>query len=124
MQLTTVLFVAMFALMAVVHVVALELILYWRYFWFDIPMHALGGLVVALGFFTLIDLRLLPLTFRAHTLMMLSFVAVVALAWELFELSIGIPIEDDFFIDTSIDLVMGMGGGIIGLYIARRIHSV
>ena len=36
-------------ILAVTHIISLELFLYWRYWWLDLPMHILGGSVVALG---------------------------------------------------------------------------
>lgn len=113
-KLPTVLFLLSSLLLAISHIVALKFFLYWQYLWLDIPMHALGGVVVALGVFSLYDFKenfpkrlLLPIP-------VLTFVLLSALAWEVYELQIGIQIEEDYAIDTIIDIIMGMLGGVFG----------
>ncbi len=123
LQLTTIIFLIGFSLLAGIHILATELYLYWYFFWFDIPMHLFGGAVVALGFFTLRDLRLLPnswLMFWKIPFLVLS----VALVWESFELFTGIPIESNFFMDTAIDLCVGVLGGYAGYYIGIQLRSL
>ena len=60
LQLTTIIFFIAFSLLALIHVIAIRLALYWHFLWLDMPVHCLGGIVVALGFFTLRDLGLFP----------------------------------------------------------------
>lgn len=123
-KLTTIFFLIAASILAVVHIVAIELVLYWRYAWFDIPMHVLGGTVIALGVFTIADLfpkfpkRLL------YPIPVLLFVLLGSLAWEVYELGIGIPIEDDFEIDTSIDLFMDMLGGVVGYIVGYAVSTL
>jgi hypothetical protein len=113
-KLPTFLFILTGSILAIGHAVSLKFFLYWQYLWLDIPMHTLGGMVVALGIFTIYDFRpnlpmrlLLPIP-------VLLLVILVALAWEVFELMIGIPIEANYGIDTAIDLIVGILGGVIG----------
>lgn len=121
MKRNTLFFLLAGACLAVWHYLALELHLYWRYLWFDIPMHALGGVVVALGLFTLKDLfprspRWLY-TFPAAVL----FVLFVALAWELFEVSIGVIFEESrYVVDTTTDLIVGLLGGAFGYFVGSK----
>jgi len=124
LKLPTIFMLIAASVLATVHVISLELHLYWKHLWLDIPMHALGGAVVALGIFTLHDLMPhFPRRFL-YPVPVLLFVLVVALAWEVYELGIGIPIEDDFEIDTIVDIVMGMLGGIIGYVVGYSVSTL
>lgn len=124
LKLPTILFLVMGSLLAVSHVLALKLSLYWQYLWLDIPMHMLGGLLASLGVFTIYDLYhkfpkrlLLPIP-------VLLFVLVVALAWEVYELQIGIPVESGYAVDTAIDLIVGMLGGVLGYMIGYSVSQL
>lgn len=123
-KLPTIFFLIAASILATVHILAIELFLYWRYPILDIPMHVLGGAVVALGLFALHDLfpkypkrLLLPIP-------VLLLVLLVSMAWEVYELKIGFPIEDDFEIDTITDLIMDMLGGIIGYIVGYSVSSL
>lgn len=123
LQLTTVLFLITFSTLAVIHVIAIELFLYWHYFWFDIPMHVFGGVVVSLGLFTLRDLRIFP-NKLLKPIPVLLLVVVVALIWEGYEVLIGIPILADYPIDTAIDIAMGLLGGYAGYIIGNSLRNL
>lgn len=123
-QTNTMLLLVTSSVWAVTHVLALELFLYWRYQWFDLPMHFLGGVVVALCFFSLRDFRV-PVPKRWYRLVPVTLgVLIVALVWEYYEVFIGIPIEPNYEIDTLSDLCMGTLGGMVGYFIASRISRV
>ncbi|MEX0930927.1 MAG: hypothetical protein WDZ68_01400 [Candidatus Paceibacterota bacterium] len=111
--------------LAVVHILALRFFLYWRYEWFDIPMHLFGGAIVALGVLAARDLHI-PffdrlVTFKA-TIVVVLFVAVI---WELFEFIGGISvIQESFVLDTATDLIAGIIGGSIGYIVGRSIAEL
>ena len=87
-------------------------------------MHVLGGAVVALGVLTLYDFRV-PIPKRwANLVPVVLMVIVVALLWEWYEILIGIPIEDDYEVDTIIDLIAGTVGGIIGYFVGSRLQGL
>ena len=112
------------SVLALIHIISLELFLYWRFFWLDVPIHALGGAVAALGVFALYDLGF-PASKRYLKLIpVLAFVLIVAFMWEIYELKIGIIIEDDYEIDTIIDLGMGLLGGFIGYIVGNRMQTL
>ncbi len=104
-----------------------EFFLYWKFWWFDIVMHFLGGLWVGLsalwfysfsGFFE--DVRKdKPFIF------LLSFlsVLVVGLGWEVFEFLIEIDFSNNYISDTSLDLIMDILGGITASLIVLRIGN-
>jgi len=120
---TTVLFLSLFALLAGVHIVALKLFLYWKFSWFDIPMHFGGGVVVALGIFTLYDLHLFVPKRYLQLLPIILLVFLVAMIWEVYELFIGVPIEDDYVVDTLTDLGMGLLGAVVGYTVGMFSHK-
>lgn len=123
LQLTTIIFLIAFSLLAIIHAIALTLSLYWHFLWFDIPMHAFGGMIVALGFFTLRDLKLFPnASLRITRILFLTF--AIAVIWELFEYFAGVPIDSNYAFDTSLDITMGLLGACIGFYIGTSLRNL
>ncbi len=123
LQITTIIFLIAFSVLAVIHKIAMTLSLYWHFSWFDIPVHAFGGMIVALGFFTLRDLKLFPnkwLTLSRVFLLTL----LITIAWELFEFLAGVPRDAAFVSDTILDICMGLSGSIIGFYIGTSLRNL
>ena len=125
MQILLPFFLVTVSTLAILHNAALTFFLYWRYSWFDIPMHVLGGICVAFGVavipFSLSRLRSFPVTLMSSVLM----AGFIGIAWELFEVFAGISIMDeDFVLDTTIDLCMDLVGGALGYSIVRSIKSL
>ena len=121
---TFVLFAITLASVALAHYLALQFFLYWRYVWFDVPMHFFGGAMLALMLHSAPVFRdSFPKGFltRGATLV---FVLFVGLSWEVFELLAGVPVEDNFVFDTSLDLTMDLIGGYVGYFLARRFATV
>ncbi len=102
---------------AILHAAGLFLFLQWYFWWYDIMLHFLGGLWVALMF------QWLARTGQyAHSLAATIFaVLFVGLAWEVFEFLVGSPRESRYLFDTSLDIVMDLSGGIVGYVIASWI---
>lgn len=123
LQLTTILLLISFSLLSVLHFLALKLHLYWQLAWFDIPMHFFGGAIVALGVFTLRDLRFISSTYLTPK-HVVGFVLFVAVVWELFEFYAGLYQASNYYADTSLDVVMGLLGGLVGYFIGKRLHSL
>lgn len=118
-------FLIALSILAGVHLIALELFLYWRYLWLDIPVHFLGGIVVVLGVYAYTELTLPFARLLSGTLLqILSIVVVVMIMWEIFEVWAGIPIYDNYVYDTALDLMMGFIGGLVGFYIAKRMKTL
>ncbi len=110
--------------MAVTHYLAIELYIYWRYPWFDIPMHFIGGSVVALGYLTAHDF-IPKLPSRWFTFVpALIFVFSTALLWELFELVAGITVQNGYMVDTVVDIMMGLFGGTAGYFVGSKIKEI
>lgn len=124
LKLPTVFFLISFSFLAGIHIIALQLFLYWKFQWFDIPMHFLGGIVVALGLFTLHDLKLVIKKRHLQIFPIVLLVFAVAMLWEVYELLIGIPIESNYVADTLTDLCVGLLGGLIGYGIGTSIKKL
>jgi len=105
------------ALLATLTSLAVTHFLYWRIWWFDMPMHALGGLCAALLAAWLVAYRgskiSLPLC--------LLFALLTGIAWELFEYSEGITNAYHFSYptDTFKDVSLGLIGGFVGWILGR-----
>lgn len=110
--------------LAVLHVLAVELFLYWRFQWIDTPMHALGGSVVALGLFAGNAMGWwVPKRWLQFVPVMLIVLAV-ALGWEVFGLYAEAPMGANYVSDTLTDLAAGLVGGVIGYFVGSKINSL
>jgi hypothetical protein len=98
-----------------VHYFALQNDLYWHYLWLDIPMHFLGGLWAALACVWFLRF-FMP---RASFALVLAGVVGIGIAWELFEFIVGFQ-ENNYALDTSLDIVMDITGGFCGFLLGRR----
>ncbi len=103
--------------LGVTHISALQYSLYWHYVWLDTFTHFLGGAWVALVLVWL-GVRSKITTSYAG---IIAGVIVIGFGWEVFEYIGGIPREANFFLDTSIDLVMDVLGGIVGVAVGRKL---
>lgn len=126
LQLTTIIFLVAFTVLAGIHTLASHLYLYWKYGWLDIPVHFLGGIVVTLGLFTLRDLHLFPNKFLKF-MPVLACVLSIALVWEVWEYLSNLTdtsILKDYIIDTVTDLCMGLTGGALGYFIGNNLRNL
>lgn len=125
MKLTTTLFLLAGMVLAVLHYFSLELYLYWRYAWLDIPMHFLGGVVVAFGYLTVRDFFPSWSKKRFTLFKTLAVVIMAAVVWEVFEVLIGVIFEEGrYVIDTLSDLLIGALGGVLGYYLSSRVSQL
>lgn len=122
---TTIIFIITALVLAVTHYLAIEFFLYWRYLWFDMVTHTLGGATVALGLFSLKDFWPKMPAFFLRLFPVVIFVFLVAIVWEVFEIWAGISMtEPNYLADTALDLVLGILGGAIGFVVARSIKTL
>lgn len=118
----TVFFLITASTLAVTHYLAIEFYLYWLYLWFDMPMHFLGGVTVALGYLSVRDFIVsLPL-WLFKFVPTIFFVLLVAVSWEVFEFWTGLTTDEALYVnDTLSDLVLGVLGGTLGYLVGKRI---
>ncbi|MEK7589672.1 MAG: hypothetical protein AAB475_00240 [Patescibacteria group bacterium] len=125
------LFVEQFILLAVVALldfIALKFYLYWIFWWFDIPVHFLGGLWVGLivmwffffSGFIYKDVNLMKKT-KIFFIIILS-VIIIGVLWEVFEVGAGLISTDEYgyFLDTPLDIIMDIFGGIVAFIYAKK----
>lgn len=105
------------ALILYLNTIALEHFLYWTYWWYDIVMHFLGGVLIASGTAWLLTRfgRSQKLSRYSFLMWTIAAVLLVGAGWELFEYTNGFFIgEANVVRDTIGDLVMDTTGGIVG----------
>lgn len=97
--------------LAAVHLYALPNYWYWYFPWLDVPVHFLGGMVMATAVIGVLG-RYKPRTFLILTV-------GGAIGWELFQYFIYVQREANFIFDTSLDLLMDALGITLVYLIAR-----
>ena len=118
-----ILFFLSLVLLAVIHYLAINLSLYWIYPWLDIPIHFLGGAVVALGTQSSLFKRIFKTSDISFikTLLIVLFVGTV---WEVFEWRVGIVDSIKYAFDTGLDICMDLLGGVIGFVTAKALSHL
>ena len=116
------------AVIAVLHFLALKFYLYWTFEWFDILMHFLGGLWVALvatwffffSGFLYKDIKPIKKV-KIFSIAIIS-VIIVGVLWEVWELEADLVFIDEagYFFDTSLDLVMDTLGGVVAFIYTKQ----
>jgi hypothetical protein len=106
---------------AALHALAEYFSLYWHYWWLDMPMHVFGGIVVVFSLSALLRLSLFP-SRLATPLVIGVAIAGVLIVWELFGIYRYGGFKPDFFSDTTLDIVFGILGVLIGGYIVHALQ--
>lgn len=102
------------------HKIASDLYLYWTYKGIDIPMHILGGFMAGLFTFVLYRANKWP---ESKTNLLIG-VIVVGVVWELLEVYFRVsPLDMYYWVDTSKDLIDDIIGGLISIYIWKKIPN-
>jgi hypothetical protein len=94
--------------------IAFRYYFYWRYAWFDVPMHLIGGLAIGLvSAWAYLEAKSVPER-RAGDLVWfcLLFSAAIGLTWELFELFFDRMVVFSWF-DSAKDMSLGAGASIL-----------
>jgi hypothetical protein len=109
--------IALAALAAAVFVldrIAAAHYLYWVYWWYDIMMHFLGGVLIG-GLATWVFLYRKPSSSLAHVCAItFGAILLVGLGWEWFEYSTGQYVgQPGVAFDTTLDLVMDVIGAML-----------
>jgi hypothetical protein len=102
--------------------------LYDRWWWYDIPMHMLGGFVTAWSlsrfiFFLKIKSKIIALPPLFHWLLIIGTTAIAGIGWEVYEYFLHIVtgrITQPSVGDTLQDLINGLIGAILFFLFARK----
>jgi hypothetical protein len=97
--------------------------LYWTVAWYDVMMHFLGGLWVALfGLWAIHTEYGSRIAKPASIVKIILFVLVVGILWEIHELYFAFTSLDDpkYAFDTSKDILLDLLGGCLGGFIYRK----
>lgn len=124
MKSTTILALVLGVQLAIVHWVAVKLSLYWEIIWFDNLMHLFGGAVLALLFYTLVDIKVLKLHWVAAWRRMTVLVLTVLLGWEVLGVVMLMRFKENFITDTTLDVLFGILGSIAGWFIGRQLKKL
>lgn len=118
-------FIIVLSTVAFFHWIGTTELYYWTYFWYDIPMHFLGGAWVVLATLWISEMppaRLLkPFLSVMYLLGMALFVGV---AWEVYEVVFGIADMHaiGYVRDTVLDLIMDTSGALIVALVWSRLR--
>lgn len=95
--------------------------LYWEVEWLDLPMHLFGGVLFVASWQHLRSLGVFPGVFARYGA--LSGLLVAIIGWEIFKYGIGSTVLEGYVLDTIVDIVLGLIGGLIALWViaSRRI---
>jgi len=106
------------ALIAILHILAIEFYLYWTLWWFDVLIHFLGGLWIGLSVLWFVFLSgyvtRFQLQYTNALILTLLSIIIVAVGWEVFEFFVESPLEENYMFDTITDLIMGTFGALSG----------
>ncbi|PJE74440.1 MAG: hypothetical protein COV01_00165 [Candidatus Taylorbacteria bacterium CG10_big_fil_rev_8_21_14_0_10_41_48] len=114
---------ALIIIIALLHYLALDRAYYWTISWYDIMMHFLGGVWVALFALWIFSSRKISfLPTHISFLQIVSLVICVGIVWELYEIMFGLTFVSDpeYWGDTILDLVMDTIGGICVAFSIRN----
>ena len=108
----------------IIHIVAMLVGWYEKFWWFDIPMHLIGGVAITYSAFVVLDyfkkqnilsIKWMPL----DILILLGLAALAATTWELMEFTFDLYFNTGLqasLLDTVKDLCIGLiGGGIVAI---------
>lgn len=104
---------------AIFHITATVFHFYWSIWWYDLPLHYLGGIFISLSslWFLFFSGYVSFGVKKTSDFIIISFIVTfsVAVLWELFELIVGPDFtRQGYAVDTYVDLIMGIAGSLTG----------
>ncbi len=107
---------------ALLHIGATIFYLYWMLWWYDLILHFLGGVFIALLVLWLVSFSgylgaSSSLSLRQLFLISLVGTLGVGIGWEIFERLLGHTWSvEGYWLDTGIDLFLDVSGGVVGWF--------
>jgi hypothetical protein len=94
--------------------------------WFDIPMHIMGGMFLALAISAAVFKKILPLSVGEALVTVMLFVLIAGIGWEFFEYFVQNIIKGSPQLanipDSAKDMIMDLVGGLIAsTFVLRRL---
>jgi len=102
------------------HFLAAKLYLYWTFWWFDLFMHAAGGLLTGLLSLVLFsEKKRTPVFYLLQSCFSVLFVGIL---WELFEYIIGFTLitVDGYVVDTVMDIALDLTGALVAYLVFTK----
>ncbi len=118
-------------LIAGLNQLAIDLLLYWKIWWFDIMMHFLGGLWIGLASLWIYLFSGYFDSFKSfknkdwETILIISILSVfvVGVGWEIFEFIFEIDFSNNYIWDTTSDLIMDFVGSFVAASVIMFISN-
>jgi len=96
--------------------------IYWSVSWYDLVVHCFGGITVA---FVVTLFAEYLWNRRLGLKSVFSFTLLAAVCWEIYEYVFGISgAPGHYWTDTLSDILMGLIGSIIGVFIIRLLFPI
>jgi hypothetical protein len=106
--------------MLVLHLYALEHFLFWKYWWMDIVLHVLGGIIIGGTSLYISQYGIFKPLSRRPFLVAIPFAATVVVGWEIFERAAGVFQESEYVFDTASDITFGFGTALLVVVLLWR----
>lgn len=109
-------------LIAYLHFLANKYYLYFEFWWFDILMHFLGGVLVSGGALWWLKYEV-PIFIRKKIspfLFALVSITFVGMTWEIFEYITGMYYAVNYSLDTTLDLLTDLVGMLVAYLVFSR----
>ena len=88
-------------------------------------MHFLGGAIVALSIFAIVDFGIPLPKWLSTFIPVLLFVLVIGVVWEVWEVVAEISTrERNYVFDTTLDIIMDLSGGALGYFVGSRVRKL
>ncbi|TSC56967.1 MAG: hypothetical protein Greene041679_489 [Parcubacteria group bacterium Greene0416_79] len=120
---------ALAVLIALLHITAIVFYLYWTLWWYDMPLHFLGGAFGSLSviwtvFFSgYVGNAAPPSVLRLFAIGLVGTL-LLGVGWEVFERALGHTWSiEGYWLDTMTDLFLDMAGGFVGLLLFARYYA-
>jgi len=84
-------------------------------------MHSWGGLLLGLGVHALCRLESVP--FQPTLPVVLVTLAAATISWELFERFTGLYNPIQYILDTTLDVLLGFGGGLLAHFTLSHLYN-
>lgn len=106
-------------------IIANHFFLYWKFWWFDMIMHFLGGWWIAcLGYYLFFLSNYFSKTFKKCSIFIttFSFVLTIGILWEIFEYLTKVSLrQDNYILDTYLDLLMDVWGWSLAYFFLLKV---